>query len=360
MVRPLDRTGRDRTAHTLSRQRFCEHRLSGQRSSRGQPVVRRLDGGWIFGSRLRGWCQGLGLLTTAGLVWIGLARLKPTDSLTASADFSNPPNGGAAAPADLLPRRQSLSIARSRDVALPIDTGGRTDAAREPADDGNRRDAATPAAGKSTSRVPRLLILGNSLTVHPASAELDWPGEWGMAASSKDRDYVHRLAAKIRLATGQTPALRVRNIANFERGYERFDYTGELAGDREFAATVIVLAIGENMEPLTGADPEWRFCQAVCRLVEELTRDQPATVLIRSGFWRSPRHDRALRSAACATGSLFVDCGDLGSVPENAARHERDFRHAAVAAHPGDRGMQALAERIWSGLKDSLPISPES
>lgn len=197
----------------------------------------------------------------------------------------------------------------------------------------------------------RVLILGNSLTLHPASAELDWPGEWGMAASSADRDYVHRLAARLQQATGQPPTLRVRNIFEFERGYTTYDFAQAHAADRDFRPTLIVLAIGENMEPLASDHAEQRFYRAVCQLLDELTRAQPATVVVRSGFWRSPRRDRALASAACASGGLFVDCGDLGAIPEYAARSERDFRHAAVGAHPGDRGMAAIADRIWQRLK---------
>lgn len=214
---------------------------------------------------------------------------------------------------------------------------------------------AEPAPGP-TGRWPwdasRVLVLGNSLTIHPASVELEWPGEWGMAASSADRDYVHQLAAHLQQATGRPPALRVRNIADFERGYTTYNFTEELAEDRGFRPTLIVLAIGENMAPLATDDAEQRLYAAVCQLLEELTRDQPATVVVRSGFWRNPRRDRALASAACSTRALFVDCGDLGAVPDNAARSERDFRHAAVGAHPGDRGMAAIAARIWGRLKE--------
>jgi hypothetical protein len=144
----------------------------------------------------------------------------------------------------------------------------------------------------------------------------------------------------------------VRNIADFERGYTTYNFTEELAEDRGFRPTLIVLAIGENMAPLATDDAEQRLYAAVCQLLEELTRDQPATVVVRSGFWRNPRRDRALASAACATRALYVDCGDLGAVPDNAARSERDFRHAAVGAHPGDRGMAAIAARIWGRLKE--------
>ena len=39
----------------------------------------------------------------------------------------------------------------------------------------------------------RLLIVGNSITRHAPSAKLGWFGDWGMAASTKENDFVHVL-----------------------------------------------------------------------------------------------------------------------------------------------------------------------
>ena len=37
----------------------------------------------------------------------------------------------------------------------------------------------------------RILFVGNSLTSHGPKADIDWHGNWGMAATSLDKDYVH-------------------------------------------------------------------------------------------------------------------------------------------------------------------------
>lgn len=73
-------------------------------------------------------------------------------------------------------------------------------------------------------------------------------------------------------------------------------------------------------------------------------------VVVRSCFWADAAKDQALRQACQEANAIYVDAGPLGRDPANAARSERTIAHGGVAGHPGDRGMQALADAIVQAI----------
>jgi hypothetical protein len=194
--------------------------------------------------------------------------------------------------------------------------------------------------------IRKILFLGNSITLHEPKPEIGWTGSWGMAASAADKDYVHLVARALARELGSSPEIRVRNIADFERDYTGYDVDGKLAGLFVFDPDLVVLAIGENVPALENAGAEARFQAGVTGILRCALAKRHPLVVVRSCFWADASKDRALRQACEEAGGVFVDAGPLGREPANAARSERSFAHDGVAGHPGDRGMQALADLI--------------
>ena len=56
----------------------------------------------------------------------------------------------------------------------------------------------------------RVMLVGNSITLHGIRPEIGWYNEWGMAASAKEKDYVHLLEASIRAHAPKPPFASVR------------------------------------------------------------------------------------------------------------------------------------------------------
>ena len=200
-------------------------------------------------------------------------------------------------------------------------------------------------------RVDKVLFLGNSITLHGPAPQIGWIGNWGMAASTRDKDYVHRLVAHIAKAAGDEPRVMVRNIADFERELGAFNIHETLKEELAFQPDVIIVAIGENAASPKTDDARAQFATAFANLLAELKQHGQPTILVRSQFWQDAEKDQLMKRASTDAGVLFLDINKLGYDAANFARAERQIDHAGVAGHPGDKGMEALADALWNALK---------
>jgi alpha-galactosidase len=196
----------------------------------------------------------------------------------------------------------------------------------------------------------KVLFLGNSITKHGPKADIDWSGNWGMAASAEAKDYAHVFTASLAQKQGAKPEILVKNIADFERVHQGYDFATKLKEVIDFQADLIVLAIGENVPALKTAEEKTKFQEAVTKLLTTLKSDRKPVILVRSCFWANAAKDEALRGACAAVNGISVDISALGKNEKHFARSERPFKHAGVANHPGDAGMAAIADALLKAL----------
>lgn len=208
-------------------------------------------------------------------------------------------------------------------------------------------------------QVRKILFLGNSITLHGPAPQIGWTGNWGMAASREELDYVHRLTRRISQHASNEPQVLVKNIAEFERGLDTFPIIEKLSKELEFQADLVVLAIGENVAALNSEELQERYAKAFTSLVGEILKHGPSTLLIRSCFWADAVKDKIMRRVCESESAVWVDISTLGHQPENSARSERTIEHAGVAGHPGDRGMQAIADALWKTLTNQRSLWKE-
>lgn len=208
------------------------------------------------------------------------------------------------------------------------------------------------SAGSAETSVPlKILFVGNSITSHGPKADIDWHGNWGMAATSLDKDYVHLVTKALASKQGATPTIMVKNVADFERNHVGYDIAGKFADAAAFKADLIILCIGENVPALKTPEAQTKYQERVTELLKTLKSSPKATVIVRSSFWANAAKDSAMRQASEAVGGTFVDISALAKDEKNYARSERPYKHAGVANHPGDRGMAAIAEEIVKAVK---------
>jgi hypothetical protein len=201
-----------------------------------------------------------------------------------------------------------------------------------------------------TLKAERILFLGNSITLHAPAPQIGWNGNWGMAASAPEKDFVHLLIAKVAKETGKQPEVKVKNIAEFERQLIDFNIAEQLKEELLFQPDLIVLAIGENATSPTSDVERTKFSASLDALLSELKKNGQPTIFVRSQFWPDQEKDQLLKQATEKAKGVWVDMEKIGTDPLNAASAEREFQHAGVAGHPGDKGMAAIADKIWQGI----------
>ncbi|MBQ0105289.1 MAG: SGNH/GDSL hydrolase family protein [Armatimonadetes bacterium] len=217
----------------------------------------------------------------------------------------------------------------------------------------------------------KVAILGNSITKHGFCEPVGWYANYGMAASSAEKDFAHLLMKKF--SSVEKCEFFVQNIADFERFFEN-PYGVENTCDQEFNrdkamfvsieanyqkiiefdADIIIFAIGENISDMTTELRREHLYTELIRLMKILGHNGKAKIFVRSQFWPETVKDRILEKACNAVGGHFIDISDEGGLLKYFAHDGRKFWHEGVANHPGDEGMKMIAEKIWEEVEKYL------
>lgn len=191
----------------------------------------------------------------------------------------------------------------------------------------------------------RVMFLGNSITRHGVAAAIGWHHDHGMAASAKEKDYVHILMKKIR-ERDENAAFCICQAAEWERNYANgSDVHERYAPARAFEADVIVMRLTENC-PTKEFDGE-AFTKELKAFLRYLDPAGKAKVIYTTAFWKHPA-DPFTRALAADEGAPLAELSDLGADP--AMKALGLFEHTGVANHPGDLGMKMIAERIFEKM----------
>jgi hypothetical protein len=196
----------------------------------------------------------------------------------------------------------------------------------------------------------KVLFVGNSITRHGPKEDIGWVGNWGMAASVEAKDYVHLVTKAITEKSGKAPEVMIKGGAEFERSYANYDTAVKMKDAADFAANLLIVAIGENVPGLKSAEEKQKFQDRVTELLRVLKAGRHPTLVVRSSFWANEAKDDALKKACAEAGGIFVDISALDKNEQNYARSERPYKHEGVARHPGDQGMQAIADALLKAL----------
>ncbi len=192
-------------------------------------------------------------------------------------------------------------------------------------------------------KIKKVLILGNSIVYQGQQPEIGWNGNWGMAASKIDSDFVHVLIHRIKLKDSSV-VINYSNIADFESGFVTFRIS-DLDSFRN--PDMFILRIAENVNEKMAVDSN--FLTYYEKLVSYIDSRKYSLNIIVDGFWRNEVVNRMVRQYAIDNKLPFITTTDLSVDPANQAGSR--FADPRVAVHPSDRGMRKIADRIWTYIK---------
>ena len=194
-----------------------------------------------------------------------------------------------------------------------------------------------------------VLFIGNSITVHGKCSY--WWGEWGMAASAQELDYVHQLIDKLKIRGGATNFKCFNFFAWEAMAYDRAETLQLMEGMLNEEWTKVIVQLGENVTDLTSLENDYG------ELVDFLAMRLPhSKIMLLDNVWNLPKsHDMKCRVAR-EKGISFVDLSDmwddesllcgLGTEVRGDDGKLHIVEHKGVAGHPGNAYMAEIAERL--------------
>jgi len=191
--------------------------------------------------------------------------------------------------------------------------------------------------------------LGNSITIHPITSF--WWGEWGMAATVRENDYVHKFWDLLKIKNPNADSIAF-HISEWEIDYSTFDKT--TMDSYLLGRDLIVLRLGENVTYYADFQNQYKI------LVQYIQSKAPnATIVLGGQFWVSATKETAMQNVANELKLPFVSIKHLDSATykqtmgsmvygDDLAWHAIDY--SGVAIHPNDLGMLKIAESLFSAL----------
>ena len=185
----------------------------------------------------------------------------------------------------------------------------------------------------------KILVVGNSITRHGPKPDIGWERDWGMAASAPEKDYVHLLYAKLR-AADVSPFMMIRQASGWEIGYLNEDILDKFAEERAFDADIVIYRLGENVKKET----KYAFREKLEAFINHIC--PRGKVIFATCFWKNEIVDDGIRDLAEKRGE---PCVDIVCTAEDQMALE-PFEHKGVAMHPGDKGMEMIAEKLGDAV----------
>lgn len=199
----------------------------------------------------------------------------------------------------------------------------------------------------------KILFVGNSITFHDICEDTGWFHRWGMAASAEKNDYVHQVIEMLCKDKIKSDVC-VCQASGWECQYKNAPDIAQIDSEykqaRDFAADIIVMRVIENCS--SKSFEKAPFVKTYNEMVSYFGKNENAKIIVTSSFWKHPGDETLQTLSTEKYGGNFVYLGDLGELDEMKAIGK--YEDEGIQNHPGDKGMKAIAERIYKEIQKLL------
>ncbi|WP_316746775.1 SGNH/GDSL hydrolase family protein [Pedobacter gandavensis] len=193
----------------------------------------------------------------------------------------------------------------------------------------------------------KVLVLGNSIAWHGAKPAVGWKGNWGMAASAAEKDFVHLLKGKVKATSPQTE-FQWANIADsFERKFWKYE-SKDFKKFSDWNPDLIILEIGENINDTLAV--KHMLGEHLDRFVKELSAGKQVKICLAGSFWPNQHVDQIMKAACARNNWIYVDLQGLYE-DRNKNTAIQHYQNKGVGMHPSDAGMEQITNRIWNEIQ---------
>ena len=197
------------------------------------------------------------------------------------------------------------------------------------------------------------VAFGNSVTCSRVAEGLWW-GNWGMAATSAEKDYIHLISKWLQTRTKQPVKTMVLDIKKWEVAKDRDAALSEYQDHLGAQTDLVTIQTGENIKSKETLDMDY------LNLIKLIKEKAPNAQILMLGELLWPAEDiEAAKLAACeAYGVTFVDMEEylngynefyrskIGTKVFGEDGKKHTIVDEAVAAHPNDEGMACIAKQV--------------
>lgn len=193
-----------------------------------------------------------------------------------------------------------------------------------------------------------VVFLGNSITLCSMPQEESDKTMRGLTSTGLEKDFVHRLINLISSRFNVNVAYSIANFAEFERTFmlRDFDFNHKLRENKIINPDWLIIQLGENVSE-KNLSPDDKYKKDFARLLSLYPNSK---IIITTPFWPSKIKQRVSTQIALDNNCYLVDLSHLGNGtdPNNFASSQRKYSNRGIGNHPGDIGMENIANAIFS------------